>query len=85
MMTDRENEPTDTDQQRSEQTESKKFALAHKTYESLSNTEFMAIHKTLTDIKKRLSHEEFGFARYLLEMAIQEFIMPGDENDTLSK
>jgi hypothetical protein len=44
----------------------------------------MAIHKTLTDIQKRLSHEEFGFARYLLEMTIQEFIMPGEGNDTLS-
>lgn len=83
-MTDHENEPTDTDPQSAEKPEAKKFALAHKTYESLSNTEFMAIHKTLTDIQKRLSHEEFGFARYLLEMTIQEFIMPGDENDTLS-
>lgn len=84
MMTDPEQKQIGIKQPNPEQGEPKKFALAHKTYDSMTNQEYMAIHKSLTDIQKKLSHPEFGFARYLLEMAIQEFISPGTDTDPLS-
>lgn len=40
--------------------------------------------RALVDTQKKLSHPEFGFARYLLEMAIQEFISPGSDSAPLS-
>jgi hypothetical protein len=84
MMTDPEKKLTDIKQPNPEQSEPKKFSSAHRTYESMTNQEYMAVHKSLMDIQQKLSHPEFGFARYLLEMAIQEFISPGSDNDPLS-
>ena len=84
MMTDPEQKQIDIKQPNSEQSEPKRFALAPKTYESMTNQEYMAIHKSLMDIQKKLSHPEFGFARYLLEMAIQEFVSPGSDTDPLA-
>ncbi len=84
MSSESERKPTEIKQQPAEQPESKKFAVAHKTYETISNQEFMAIHKTLLAVQGQLSHPEFGFVRYLLEMTIKEFIMPGEAHEPLS-
>lgn len=84
MSTKSEQKPIDTESLPSEVGESKKFAMAHKTYETLSSQEFIAIHKTLKDVQGKLSHPEFGFVRYLLEMTIKEFTSPGEAGEPLS-
>ena len=85
MSTNPERNPIDTDQQQSESAEPKKFTIAHKTYESMSNQEFMAVHKSLVTVREKLSHPEFSFARYLLDMTIQEFTIPGKAGEPLTK
>ncbi len=85
MTTDPKRMAADTDKPHPEQQEPKNYAKGKRYYESLTNQEFITIHKSLVGIQKQLSHPEFSFVGYLLKMTIQEFTMPRKSGDTLKK